>query len=98
MRKTKKTMQAVAILAREEFADSSTGDLYNLAKKRGVTSTQLCAAVEHFGYRWNGKSWSRKFPTWLENLIHERDKQSLKEYDPVSRAVLLSIGKSTRQA
>lgn len=98
MRKTKKTTRALEILSREEFADSDLHSLSALVKKRGVTAAQVCAAVEHFGYRWNGKTWLRKFPTWLENLILARDRGLLKDVDPLSRAVILSIGKSTRQA
>jgi len=97
VRKTKKAMQALQILSREEFTDSDLHELLHLVKTRGITAAQVGTAVEHFGYRWNGKNWYRKFPAWLENLIHERDKQILMDHDPVSRAVLLSISKSTRQ-
>ena len=98
LRKTQKTIKALEILAREEFTDIPVSDLYNQANRRNVSNEQVEKAVMHFGYQWDGLRWFRKFPGWLDALCDERDRASLKDLDPVSRALVIGIGKSTRRA
>ena len=63
-RKTKKLVGACEVLAQERFCDTYEEYIIEAVKANKITVEQVYKTCRHFGYRWNGKKWSLKYPAW----------------------------------